>query len=86
MRKFEIVRFNHRYPDRSIVCDRCGQNLNIRFYYDIYENGEKQNEYPLHTQECARKYISVEIVTGPVEYVYVMDGSRDYLQEEATED
>ena len=87
MRTFHLVRFNHRYPDRSIVCDRCGEELSPNFYYNIYENGELSNEYPFHTRRCAREFIRKELApSGFFDVIVVMDGSKDFFQEEETED
>ena len=88
MRIFHLVRFNHRYPDREIVCDRCSENLNVRYYYNIYENGALANEYPFHSRSCGRTFIREELVETLEIFnvIVVLDGNKDFLQEEETED
>lgn len=86
MRTIHIVRFNYRYPDYVVVCDRCGKPLDRGYHYRVFDDGEECNDYPFHTQNCARLFIREEYTSDPYDEVTIMDGTKDFFQEEVTED
>lgn len=89
IRQFTIVRFNFAYWDYDIVCDFCGKDLNDKYHYRVFEDGHQIGDYPFHTRTCAKKYVARECMDSDEEeakFDYIANGTKDYFQEEDTED
>jgi hypothetical protein len=80
-RVFVITRFvsNGRRRD---VCNYCGRRTNPTFFYNIYENYDAVNDYPLHTLNCAESIIKERY---SIDTPYVIQYESRDNSEETTE-
>lgn len=84
---FEVRRYNTRYHGAPrIVCDACFEPLPNDHYFHLFSEGRRVGIYPIHSFQCAERYIRRRLGVSDYLLVDAIQNDTDDTQEEATED